>query len=296
MRFLLLSVGVMTVAAGVGWGLGKLRVNRAQPETKDAVAATASPANRGATLYAVYCASCHGPDGRGDGFAVMKPPPRDFSARPWRFPVTRESIRAVILDGIPGTPMASSRAAIPPADLDPLVEHVFHLATSRPTTVYEPTEEEKLLRDAGFTDLRGTDPPPLTVFDTTGKELRLSELRGKAVLIHFWGLNCVHCLKEMPRLRELETKLSDRLAVLHICIDADELNDAQNAAEKVAPGTRVFAESTGLGVARYEARVLPTVWLIDAEGKAVGRVSGAKDWSSPGLLQLIERSGPSLKK
>lgn len=297
-RFLLIAVAAMGAAGLVGWSAGKLRRNRAEPTPREPVPVAASPANHGATVFAVYCASCHGHEGRGDGFsaATLRPPPRDFSARPWRFAVTRESIRTVILDGVPGTAMASSRAAIAPADLDPLVEYVFYLATSRPTTVYEPTEEEKLLRDAGFTDVRGTDPPPLVLADASGKELRLSELKGKSVLIHFWALNCVHCLKEMPRLKELEAALAGRgFTILHVCTDADELKDAQAAAEKVAPGVRVLAESTGLGAARFEVQSLPTVWLIDADGKAVGRASGARDWSAPALRKLLDRWTPPAK-
>lgn len=189
--------------------------------------------------------------------------------------------------------MASTRAAIPPADVDALVEHVYHLATSRPTVVHEPTEEEKLLRDAGFVDLRGTDPPALVATDAAGKEVKLSDLKGRTVLLHFWGTSCVHCVKELPHLKALEATLSGRgFTVLHICADADDHEAAQALVDEKAPGLRVFADASGLGPARFEVQVLPTVWLIAPDGKAIGRAHGMKDWSAPAMRKLLEHSLP----
>ena len=51
--------------------------------------------------------------------------------RPWRFEATSSSIRRVVLDGIPGTAMPATRAALPEADIDVLVEHVHRLATEQ---------------------------------------------------------------------------------------------------------------------------------------------------------------------
>lgn len=290
-QFLAAAVAVVAATVGIGWAVGTWRARQPIPAPEKANPVAPTSGNRGELAFAVYCASCHGPEGRGDGnaAAALRPPPRDFAARPWRFAVTKESIRRVILDGIPGTPMASSRAAIAPADLDPLVDHVFHLATSRPPVVHEPTEGEKLLRDAGFTDLRGTDPPALVLEDAAGKEVKLSDFKGKVVLVHFWGTNCVHCLKEMPRLKELEAAFAGRPFVgLHVCTDADDAKDAQAAADRATPGLRVFIDGTGLGPARFEVQSLPTVWLIGPDGKAVGRSQGARDWSAVGLRRLLD--------
>ncbi|MDB5310558.1 MAG: hypothetical protein JWO38_4760 [Gemmataceae bacterium] len=299
-RFLPVAVAAVAVAAGVGWAVGTFRP--AQPEvtlpgSNPAPAADAPPPDRrGELLFQVHCASCHGPDGRGDGAnaAVLRPPPRDFAARPWRFSVTGESVRKVTLEGIPGTAMGSFRAAVAPADVAPLVGYVLHLATSRPPVPYVLTEEEKLLREAGFIDLQGTDPPPLAVSDAADKQVRLSDLKGRLVLVHFWGVACVHCLKEMPHLKELEAGLAGRgFTVLHVCTDADDVKDAQELAGRAAPGVRVFADGAGVGLARFEVQTLPTVWLIDAAGKAVGRSHGARDWTNPALRQLIEHWLPA---
>jgi mono/diheme cytochrome c family protein/thiol-disulfide isomerase/thioredoxin len=295
-RFLLFAIAAVGIAVGIGWAAGKMRRDATPPAANKPEPVPATAANRGEMLFITYCSSCHGPEGHGDGQSALtlRPPPRDFAARPWRFAVTRESIRKVTLDGIPGTAMPASRAALTPADVDAIVEHVLHLATSQPTIAHQPTVGETLLRDAGFVDLRGTDPPPLVVADMAGKETKLSDLKGRTVLLHFWGTSCVHCVKELPHLKALEAALAGRgFTVLHICAEADDHEAAQAVVDRVAPGLRVFTDASGLAPARFEAQTLPTVWIIGPDGKAIGRASGMKDWSAPPLRKLIEHALPN---
>jgi mono/diheme cytochrome c family protein len=283
-RFLLTALALGGAALGIGWGVGELR--------KQPAAAPSSVAfSRGELLYQTGCANCHGADGRGDGVssAALKPPPRDFAARPWRFEPTKASIRSVILTGIPGTAMPASQVNLSDVDLDLLVEHVHGLATSRPHVVYEPPLEEQRLRVAGFTDLRGITPPPLTVSNESGQATTLADLRGRLVIVHFWGTTCVHCMQGMPALSKLETEYAPRgLTVLHVCADADASKEAQALLDKHVSGVQAHTDKTGLGLARFEVQTLPTVWLIAPDGTAIGRTSGAVDWHSPGLVQLLD--------
>src|SRR5438045_5737496 len=87
--WMLVVVGLSVLA---GWG-GRRLVGTAESETAaedpGGTAASAAPValSRSALLYHVHCAKCHGPDGRGDAEsqARLRPPPRDFAERPWRF-------------------------------------------------------------------------------------------------------------------------------------------------------------------------------------------------------------------
>lgn len=64
---------------------------------------------KGAEVYAVYCALCHGATGRGDGVAGrgLKPPPRDFIEGDWKYGGSSINLFKVITDGSEGTSMAS---------------------------------------------------------------------------------------------------------------------------------------------------------------------------------------------
>lgn len=64
---------------------------------------------KGAEVYATYCALCHGASGRGDGVAGrgLKPPPRDFREGDWKYGGSSIDLFKVITQGSEGTSMAS---------------------------------------------------------------------------------------------------------------------------------------------------------------------------------------------
>src|SRR5689334_13540195 len=99
-----LLVFVLAFAGGIGMRVwlgdaGKVVSVGPHSETADKIN------KRGALLFTLHSAKCHGDAGRGDaeGAEKLKPPPRDFASRPWRFEVTEASIQRVIDKGIPGT-------------------------------------------------------------------------------------------------------------------------------------------------------------------------------------------------
>jgi len=247
----------------------------------------------GELLYQVHCARCHGPEGHGDGEAAtgMRPPPRDFAARPWRFEPTAESIRNVLERGIPGTAMPAVGQTLPPAEIDILVEHVLKLSRPSQLAGSEQASPRELspLEAAGFLAYDDRAAPALQLSDAEGNAVSLDDYRGQLVLLNFWGLGCEHCLARMAKLRELETDYAPRgLRVLSVCIDADDTAQAQDAAERVAPGHRVYCDDDGLAIHRYEVQVLPTIWLVGPDGKLIGKATGAQDWTRPELRALLD--------
>lgn len=288
LRGVLIVVALTAAGLGVGFGIGSFR-NR-EPDTMPAASGpqTVAGVDRGEVLFQTMCASCHGPEGHGDGdsAAELHPPPRDFAARPWRTEVSPKVIRRVILDGIPGTAMPGYRSALSSTDADVLTEHVYRLATDRTSIPTKPSEEQRLLREGGFVELQGAEPPALTLINAEGSALALSDLKGQWVLIHFWGTACLPCLAEMPHLEALAAR--SEIRVLHVCVDTADVIAAQELANRVAPGATAWIDKTGLGPIRFEALSLPTVWLIRRDGRAIGRATGAKDWTSPELRRLVE--------
>src|SRR6185437_15304355 len=126
-RFGCIAAGTLLAAVAAGWLYGEFRRD---PETPIEPPPAAASDRRGELLFQVHCASCHGPEGRGDGPSglALKPPPRDFAARPWRGSVSAETVRTAIIRGIPGTAMASFQHALAPADVDTLTHYTLELA------------------------------------------------------------------------------------------------------------------------------------------------------------------------
>jgi thiol-disulfide isomerase/thioredoxin len=96
--------------------------------------------------------------------------------------------------------------------------------------------------------------------------LDLDKLRGKVVLLDFWGTWCGPCVAKLPRTEELHQKYKDRgLVVIGV--------HSENGGEKVADFlkekeyTFPVAIDTGDTAARYAIEAWPTYFLIDKAGK-----------------------------
>jgi mono/diheme cytochrome c family protein/peroxiredoxin len=249
-------------------------------------------AARAELLFQVSCARCHGPSGRGDGESAvtMQPPPRDFTLRPWKYGLEPATIRKVILEGIPRTAMPATKQ-FSAADLDALVTYVQQLAAATPSVPREETIAEKQLRSAGFVPVvSGRKTPKLRVQDAAGQEVELAALRGRAVIVNFWGTSCVHCLEKMPQLAELERELGPQgLSVLSVCADEDDVQTAQQVVSQRAAEHQVYVDTTGLAQHEFEVQLLPTVWLVDRAGRLVARNTTAPDWSSTEMRSVLQR-------
>jgi len=100
--------------------------------------------------------------------------------------------------------------------------------------------------------------------DVTGTSIRLSDLRGRVVVINFWATWCIPCVREMPM---FESYASQYPQFTMLGIDAEE------SPEKVGP----FIEKMGMSypilldrnakvMESYKVSMLPTTFFIDEEG------------------------------
>ena len=278
---------LLTIGAGSGlrrWHDAKeAGPSKSEPVTAES-AATSATLSPGTVLFQVHCAKCHGPDGRGDAEAMarLRPPPRDLAERPWRIAITRDSIRRVIADGIPGTAMAAQGAALSAADLETLTDHVLLMVKQLPVVERSFTPQQQLLVKLGFDVERVPTPAPsLTVENDQGGTLSLTDCRGSWVLLEFWGVSCEPCRKTLRALQRLSvSSLGEQLKIVPVCADTDDAETAQNFMSRIAPSLSSYIDATGIGIAKFSVQALPMTWLIDPEGNVRGTCIGSIDWDS----------------
>ncbi len=146
----------------------------------------------------------------------------------------------------------------------------------------------------------GALAPDFQVEKYGGGEIRLSDLKGKIVLIDFWATWCPPCVDEMPYLMRITGEFAERGVVL---LAADQIQADSKAAVGVFLTRRgivpppnahvVFAPDAVLN--RYQIRALPTLYFIDREGKIVDVVQGQISERSlrSRLEELVEASPPT---
>ncbi len=135
--------------------------------------------------------------------------------------------------------------------------------------------------------------PDLTFKDGEGKERKLSDWRGKTVLVNLWATWCVPCRKEMPALDGLQAKLAGpNFQVVAINIDTRDpekpkkfLTDAglTRLGYFTDENAKVFQDLKSIG----RALGMPTSVLVDPKGCEIGTIAGPAEWNSDDAIKLI---------
>src|SRR5438876_31054 len=136
--------------------------------------------------------------------------------------------------------------------------------------------------------------PDLAFEDAEGKPRKLSEWRGKTVLVNLWATWCVPCRKEMPALDSLQIKLGGKdFEVVAINIDTRDPEKPKNFLKeanltKLAYFTdtkaKVFQDLKNIG----KALGMPTSVLVDGQGFEIGTIAGPAEWASDDAIALIK--------
>jgi thiol-disulfide isomerase/thioredoxin len=135
--------------------------------------------------------------------------------------------------------------------------------------------------------------PDLAFEDADGKSKKLSDWRGKTVLVNLWATWCVPCRKEMPALERLQTKLEGpNFEVVAINIDTRDSEKPKNFLKEANltrlgffsdEKAKVFQDLKSIG----RALGMPTSVLVDAQGCEIATIAGPAEWDSDDAVKLI---------
>ncbi|WP_066219601.1 TlpA family protein disulfide reductase [Formosa haliotis] len=135
-------------------------------------------------------------------------------------------------------------------------------------------------------------PEVITNRTLDGSEFDLKSLRGKYVMIDFWGIWCGPCMKEMPTVKEYSKKYKDKLAVVGI--------DSGDTKEKVVDFTTKnnydwiqLLSKKGINednfVSKFNVNGFPTKFIIDPEGIIIGKYVGGSEEAFTLLDKLLNK-------
>jgi thiol-disulfide isomerase/thioredoxin len=131
--------------------------------------------------------------------------------------------------------------------------------------------------------------PAISITDSSGHSAELADLKGKIVVVNLWATWCEPCLREMPSLERLQSRLGERIAVLAVSEDRGGNKTVEPFIAKLGlKSVKIYIDPKSEVGHAFGARGLPTSFLIDREGKVLGRVEGAAEWDSPKILGVLE--------
>jgi thiol-disulfide isomerase/thioredoxin len=136
--------------------------------------------------------------------------------------------------------------------------------------------------------------PDLAFEDADGNPKKLSDWRGKTVLLNLWATWCVPCRKEMPALDDLQARLGGKdFEVVAVNIDTRDPEKPKNFLKEsnltrlsyfTDQKAKVFQDLKTIG----KALGMPTSILIDANGCEIANIAGPAEWASDDAIKLVK--------
>lgn len=126
----------------------------------------------------------------------------------------------------------------------------------------------------------------VTMRGLTGEPRALSAFRGKPLIINMWASYCSPCLSEMASLERLAKAHGKQFNVIGISID-DYVERAQGFLGKVKTTFPHYIDHQLTIENMLGASRIPLTVLVDAQGRVLYKVYGAKEWDSPEALRAI---------
>lgn len=153
---------------------------------------------------------------------------------------------------------------------------------AQPTHVYAITlrkliENQRTMYEAMKKVEIGCEAQDFTLTDINGKTVKLSDTRGKVILLDFWASWCKPCRQNNQTLVEAYNKFSESvLEIVSVSLDKDEAEWKKAVEEDKLPGI-LLNDKEGTVADLYCVQAIPCCYLIDSEGKITSKDVGGKN-------------------
>lgn len=130
--------------------------------------------------------------------------------------------------------------------------------------------------------------PDFSLPGTDEQEIKLSDYRGKIILLNFWATFCTPCRMEMPSLQAISIKYQDDdVIVVAVSVDSGREKAVKKWIKKMKLEFPIALEGQKAGNI-YEVSALPVTFIIGKQGQLIGRILGEREWNSEETTELIE--------
>ncbi len=139
-----------------------------------------------------------------------------------------------------------------------------------------------------LTPYKGVQPAPdFELVDVDGEKHRLSDYRGKPLIINFWATWCPPCREEMPSMNRAWHKVKDDVFMLAINVGEDEDTIFIFSADYPIDFP-VLLDQSGDVIKQWPVKGLPTTFVLDREGNIRYTAVGAREWDDDALLEIVK--------
>jgi thiol-disulfide isomerase/thioredoxin len=143
----------------------------------------------------------------------------------------------------------------------------------------------------GFQHVEGKPVAPNSTFlNAENKRTTVADLRGKTIVLNIWATWCAPCVKELPSLARLASKLpSTRFSVVAVSQDKGGHAIVKSFLDRFGiQGPQVFFDPSGRLFRDFGGRGMPTTFIIASDGTVISRLEGATEWDDEKVVNYLQ--------
>ena len=110
--------------------------------------------------------------------------------------------------------------------------------------------------------------PDFTVYDIEGNEVKLSDYRGRPIVLNFWARDCIYCTREMPDFEAAYKKYGDRVVFLMVCFTGFSGKGIDYEQEYITDNGYTFPvyfDTKNSAVSKYGINSIPQTFFINSD-------------------------------
>jgi peroxiredoxin len=136
--------------------------------------------------------------------------------------------------------------------------------------------------------LVGKPAPDFTLLDMQGRQVSLSQFRGKVVILNFWATWCPPCRKEMPSMERLYRDFKEKdMVMLAVNVDENGKQAVREFLQRMPYSFPILLDNENIAQNSYGVFRLPESFVIDRNGVVIEKIIGACNWLSGPTFNLI---------
>jgi thiol-disulfide isomerase/thioredoxin len=132
----------------------------------------------------------------------------------------------------------------------------------------------------------GKPPADITFTDNAGKQTKLSDLKGKVVLLDFWASWCAPCKQELPHLARLDREYRDKGLIIIGIACQSKPEDVTPLVQSNNIEYQVYMDDGNRTAAAWEVPAFPSLVLIGRDGKVAAAMVGGRPYEA--LQSMVE--------
>jgi thiol-disulfide isomerase/thioredoxin len=161
-------------------------------------------------------------------------------------------------------------------------------------TEHQAVKPEYASVSSGLKPFRGDlEPSAITLNDLHGNPATISDYKGKVTVVNFWATWCPPCVKEIPSLNRLETKMAGKPFQLVAVNYAESGDEVQKFLKNFDMEFHTLMDSDGQQAKKWRVAAFPTTFIVGPSGKIRYGISAGLEWDGP---EIIERLNELIKE